>query len=549
MPSLPRLSRKTLLPLLSTLVLFLSVWTGVILVQQQQELRERAQSSIPAFPGAEGFGAQSIGGRGGKVFEVTNLNNSGSGSLRACVEASGPRICVFRTGGTIGLSSDLIISNSYITIAGQTAPGGGITLKRASGRGGGLFTIKRGAHDVIIRYIRVRPGTFGGQPDGLAIYGSNVIIDHSSVSWAVDENISTNGSDARNITIQWSITSEGLHCSTHPKGCHSKGLLTGQSPRVSVHHSLLAHNHDRSPRITAGDIDFVNNVIYNWGGAAGYADNQRGPVRMNYVGNYLKPGPDSNTSRAGMTLSGSSHSVYVKGNIGEHSRPSNDLPEWDVIDGSESLRSFSRHNFPQVTTTSAFDAYNAVLAKAGATLPVRDAVDQRIVNDVKNGTGRIIDDPSQVGGWPKLASGTPPVDSDHDGMADNWEISQFGNLSHNGTGDSNNNGYTDLEEYLNSLAGAVPPPPPPPPPGSPTPTPAPTATPALTPTPSPAPTAAPGCQLSKSSWQNFSIAPQTGTFSVEFDAHTPECRHFFPDDALIRPRSSLHRLCCADAFQ
>lgn len=125
----------------------------------------------------------------------------------------------------------------------------------------------------------------------------------------------------------------------------------------------------------------------------------------------------------------------------------------------------TRHSAPSVTTTSAFDAYDQVLAQAGATLPMRDSVDQRIVNDVKNGTGRIIDDPSEVGGWPQLAAGTPPIDTDHDGMADNWEISQFGNLSRDGTGDSNSNGYTDLEEYLNQLAGVVPPPPSPPLPG------------------------------------------------------------------------------------
>jgi len=484
MPSLPKVGKSNFIPLLSTLVFFLSIFAGVILVQREQELRERAASLIPAFPGAEGFGAQSIGGRRGKVFEVTNLNDSGSGSLRACVEASGPRTCVFRTGGTIGLNSDLIIENPYITIAGQTAPGGGIALKRASGTSEGFFGSGRGAHDVIIRYIRVRPGP-GGQPDGIAIYGGrNVIIDHSSASWAVDETINV-WYDAQNVTIQWSIISEGLYCSTHPKGCHSMGMLLGSggSGNISVHHNLFAHNDERSPRIkTSGTVDVVNNVIYNPGQSGSWGPSHiSGGTPVNYVANYYKTGPDSSTPDYYISGDGS---IYVKGNI-TPKRPSDNLDEIQgVVRPSDHNRVVSsRHSAPSVTTTSAFDAYDQVLAQAGATLPVRDSVDQRIVNDVKNGTGRIIDDPSEVGGWPKLASGTPPVDSDHDGMADNWEISQFGNLSRDGRGDANNNGYTDLEEYLNQLAGAVPPPPPP---GTPTPTKPPTPTPMSTPTPAPA---------------------------------------------------------------
>lgn len=319
MPPLPKVVKSNFIPLLSTLVLFLSVFVGVTLVQQEQELRERAQSSIPAFPGAEGFGAQSIGGRGGKVFEVTNLNNSGSGSLRACVEASGPRTCVFRTGGTIELSSKLIINNPYITIAGQTAPGGGIALKRSAGTSGAFFNVGRGAHDVVIRYIRIRPGTFGGQPDGIGIYGNNVIVDHSSVSWAVDENMST-WYNAQNITIQWSIISEGLYCSTHPKGCHSMGLLLGASGsgNISVHHNLFAHNDERNPRIkTSGTVDVVNNIIYNpgisgsWGPSHISGDYSQTPI--NYVANFYKTGPDSDQPNYYISAGSGPVKIYVKG--------------------------------------------------------------------------------------------------------------------------------------------------------------------------------------------------------------------------------------------
>ena len=501
MTLLPGIHKENYLLLLSTLVLFLGVFVGVSLVQQQQELRERA-ASIPAFPGAEGFGAKSVGGRGGKVFEVTNLNNSGSGSLRACVEASGPRTCVFRTGGTIGINSDLAITNPYITIAGQTAPGGGITLKGS--------TLSINTHDVIVRYLRVRSGPIGNK-DGVSIHpsGKDIIFDHCSVSWATDENFSPTG-DTTDVTVQWCIIAEGLYDSNHPKGPHSMGMLITASGNISVHHTLLAHHRGRHPKVTRGNIDLVNNVIYNWGYSATEASDRDGSLRLNYVGNYIKPGLDSRTSVSGLSLSGSSISAYVKGNIGEHSRPSNDLPEWDIVNGSESRRTLSRHNFPQVTTTSAFDAFDQVLANAGATLPMRDSVDSRIVNSVRKGTGRFIDDPSQVGGWPQLAAGTPPVDSDHDGMADNWEISQFGSLSRDGRGDANNNGYTDLEEYLNQLAGAVPPPPGTPTPPPTTPTPKPTKSPTPSPTKPPTPTSPPsGFTLLSEAEEMTLVSPMT----------------------------------------
>ena len=163
--------------------------------------------AVPAFPGAEGFGAKSVGGRGGKVIEVTNLNDSGSGSLRAAIAASGPRTVVFRVGGTIELKSRIQVENPYLTIAGQTAPGGGITLKNGSNEKDTLYIL---THDVVVRYLRVRPGP-GGDADGVGVgtNASNVVLDHCSVSWAVDENLGVS-STAKNVSIQWSIIAEGL---------------------------------------------------------------------------------------------------------------------------------------------------------------------------------------------------------------------------------------------------------------------------------------------------------------------------------------------------
>jgi hypothetical protein len=331
-------------------------------------------------------------------------------------------------------------------------------LKRSSGTSESFLNIEKGAHDVVIRYIRVRPGTVGGQPDGIGIDGKNVIIDHSSVSWAVDENMST-WYDAQNITIQWSIISEGLHCSTHPKGCHSKGLLMGSSGsgNISVHHNLLVHNDERNPRIkTSGTVDVVNNVIYNpafsggWGPSHITGDYSRTPI--NYVSNFYKAGPNSGSADYYISASSGPVDIYVKGNI-TPKRPSDNLNEIQgvVRPGEHNWVVPTRHSAPSVTTTSAFDAYNQVLAQAGATLPVRDSVDRRIVNDVKNGTGRIIDDPSEVGGWPILDPGVPPEDTDHDGMPNDWENQYSFNPNNmsDGSQDADGDGYTNIEEFLN----------------------------------------------------------------------------------------------------
>ena len=247
--------------------------------------------SIPAFPGAEGYGAITRGGRGGKVIAVTNLNDSGPGSLRAACEAEGPRIVVFKVSGTITLESTLRISKPYITIAGQTAPGDGICIKE--------YPLLINASEVIIRYIRARLGDETDN-DSDAIegrYQKNIILDHVSASWSVDETVSIY--HCENVTIQWCLISESMYFAGHAKGTHGFGGIWG-SNRSTYHHNLLAHHSSRNPRFASGCgyNDFRNNVIYNWGYNSAYGGEKEQPGNeklnftvVNMVANYYKPGP------------------------------------------------------------------------------------------------------------------------------------------------------------------------------------------------------------------------------------------------------------------
>ncbi len=439
-------------------VLRLTATDGTLTATDEVKITVNARAAAcvaPAFPGAEGFGAFAVGGRGGRVIEVTNLNSAGPGSLREALLASGPRTVVFRVGGTIELDESITIKTPYLTVAGQTAPGGGITLK---GKGLEKDLLKVQTHDVIIRYVRVRSGP-GGDSGAIAIGNEgahDIILDHCSVSWGVDENLST-WYDSYNITIQWCVIAEGLNNSTHSEGEHSKGFMLGSegSHSFSVHHNLLAHNDERNPRIKAeGVVDFTNNVIYNYGVSAGWITNDYGELAVNYIGNYFKPGPDSNQAKYELKIdkeSSSAVAVFVQGNISPHRLDENQPQENMVTPESQAFLVQQQHPSAFIATTSAQEAYTQVLANAGATLPIRDAVDQRIIQDVIDGTGSMIDDPAQVGGWPELASGKAPVDTDQDGMPDTWE-QQYGfnrNDPADGISDTDTDGYTNLEEYLN----------------------------------------------------------------------------------------------------
>lgn len=423
--------------------------------------------SIPAFPGAEGFGAQSVGGRGGKVIFVTNLNDSGPGSLRAAVEEDGPRTVIFRVSGTIVLKSTLAVTKPYITIAGQTCPGEGICLKD--------HALVIAADHVVIRYIRCRPGDNSeSESDALSIStGRDIIVDHCSTSWSVDETLSASTGSRRlgNVTVQWCIISESLHDSTHHKGPHGYGSLIrgGWGNGYTFHHNLYAHHSARLPRPGNYNersrdpdgfiLDFRNNVVYNWAGsAAGYnadgSNKTNSITKMNFIGNYYKRGANSKGSLA-FSESTISARAYFSGNYMNGSFPDD---AWSLV----IFRNFSREDLraykqsgplpvPAVVTDDAITAYERVLAEAGAALPKRDAVDIRIVNDVINGTGKIINHEEEVGGWPDLKSAKPPQDSDQDGMPDYWE-KLYGFDSDDPAdrnGDADADGYTNLEEYLN----------------------------------------------------------------------------------------------------
>jgi hypothetical protein len=426
----------------------------------------QSASAILAFPTAEGYGKNTVGGRGGTVYEVTNVNNSGSGSLRACAEASGPRVCVFRISGEIVLDSTINITSPYITIAGQTAPGGGITLRNGNTLSSPIYIR---ASEVIIRYIRVRPGptvATSDLNDAITVAGNNIkniMLDHLSLSWGTDETLNPS---ALKITVQWSLIYEGLKNSTHPQSNHSKAIFASgsASESLSMHHNLIAHFVDRNPNLDiVGNIDFVNNVIYNAGEKFGEFYDQAGSPSMNYVGNMAIIGPSSikNTSLYAMNPFVPSNPttrflrLFVEDNIDIH-RPTNTGAENLVVSPEDHylVEPTIRHLLQNVATGPEQGARD-VLDFAGALVPYRDDADERIVNEVRTCSGSIISNPSEVGGWPTLPSGTAPTDTDHDGMSDTWENSNGlnPNSSADGANDQDSDGYTNLEEYINNLAG------------------------------------------------------------------------------------------------
>jgi pectate lyase len=417
----------------------------------------RAADTPPAFPGAEGFGTRTPGGRGGRVRIVRALGDSGPGSLREALAATGPRVVVFRVGGLITLTSPIEIAEPFLTIAGQSAPGDGICI-----RGHGIVIR---THDVIVRHLRFRPGDVSGtEVDGLSIGGGahDVIVDHCSAGWSVDESLSLAG-DVRDVTVQWSLIAEALNRSVHRKGEHGYGSLMRANGGVTLHHNLWAHNDARNPRL--GDnyvrppfptFDVRNNVIYDYGRVCSGMTGDR--LSANYVANYIRPGPSSEKTRGVIALTDTAEVVYhVAGNVVE-GRPELSENDQRLFDKPGRFRlSPKLFDAPLVRTTGAAEALREVLAGAGATRPRRDAVDARVVREVETRGGRIIDSQRDVGGWPEYASATPPRDSDEDGMPDAWEKAH--GLDPKDPRDAaaiTKDGYTQIEAYLNELAGRTP---------------------------------------------------------------------------------------------
>ena len=451
-----------------------------------------------AFPSAEGYGKYTVGGRGGAVYEVTNLNDSGEGSLRAAVEAEGPRTIVFRISGTIDLKSDLRIKNPYITIAGQTAPGDGICIKR--------YPLMISADEVIIRYIRVR---FGDEAlkDADAVssrYVKNLILDHVSASWSVDEVMSIYHGEY--TTVQWCLVAESMFNSNHPtKNNHGFGGIWG-SNYSTYHHNLIANNSNRNIRFASGcgNTDYRNNVVYNWGFESTYGAEaqQRGNTKFNFsnvnmVANYYKPGPATQPGKMSHQIaapwSRNGDSDYGKWFIADNVMVGSQevtsdnwkgvVPSLTAIKGVQEYNPSNLEAIPglkldkpwpamAISQQTAEEAYHSVLEHAGASLPKRDAVDLRIIDEVRNGYATfegpsyekhykvsdaskncgIIDSQNDVGGWPELMSNPAPTDSDHDGMPDEWESKN--GLDPENADDRNKfgeDGYTMLETYLNNI--------------------------------------------------------------------------------------------------
>jgi len=428
------------------------------------------EAQTPAFPGAEGFGKYATGGRGGKIYYVTNLNDSGQGSLREAVEASGARTVLFKVSGTIELRSPLQITEPNITIAGQTAPGDGICLRN--------YTLDIAADNVIIRFIRSRLGDVARHQDDAVhcLKGKNIILDHCSFSWSVDE-VASFYDKAESLTVQWCIISESLNNSVHAKGEHGYGGIWG-GIRTTFHHNLLAHHTSRNPRFNNGNvhrptehIDCVNNVIYNWGFNSAYGG-ELGKHNLRF--NYYKPGPATRKNVRSRIVEpwDTTGLWYVDGNVveGDSVVSSNN---WEGGVQGKYVPYFREHRvqtpfeFAPVTTQKPVDAFHLVLQYAGACVPKRDKVDERILDETKMGTAHfgkqyggggkgIIDSQEDVGGWPVLTSVPAPVDSDNDGIPDGWESEHKLN-SHNPADavQPNSDGYTMLEVYLNSLAVKV----------------------------------------------------------------------------------------------
>ena len=421
-----------------------------------------------AFPGAEGYGRLARGGRGGDVYHVINLEDSGAGSLREGVRSAvGPRTIVFDLSGTILLKTPLTIDKSFLTIAGQTAPGEGICLRDQT------FRIKKAEH-IIVRYIRVRLGDENkprlSGPDCITTDDvDHLIFDHVTASWGIDGN-----HDLRrggNFTLQWSIYAEALNESLHEKGSHAMLAsfrdLTGG---ISLHHNLLASSRERHPTLggsphTRPDAvaDFRNNVVYNVAGATNL-----GNCRINVIGNYYRPGP--NTRLDSLPLATKMENIdalkaFLSGNIFEkqdeltqNNERAIDFHRWTTgsylptsLDRIHSSEEFDPGpNRPK--TDPAAEVLERVLRHSGASLH-RDAADTRLVEGVRNRTHRMINSQNDVGGWPELKSEPAPMDTDQDGMPDTWEREQGFNPADasDRNGDADGDGYTNLEEYLNSL--------------------------------------------------------------------------------------------------
>ena len=454
-------------------LLFLLVVCGCA---RQQKISQPVNNDVAiAFPGAEGFGKYTTGGRGGKVMMVTNLNDDGAGSFREAVAKNYPRIIVFAVSGTIHLQSKLNIKGN-VTIAGQTAPGDGICIAD--------HPVSLAGDNIIVRYLRFRMGDryqnagmvegSGGDDAFGGIGRKNIIIDHCTMSWSTDEAFTVYGGDS--TTLQWNLISEPLNYSYHfEKGDkdfeqHGFGGIWG-GRHTSAHHNLFAHCVTRTPRfdgarnIPAEFVDFRNNVIYNWVSNNTYAGEGG---EYNVINNYYKPGPSTNKNAKARFLNPYkklpklNYGIFFVHGIVIEGLPEVTIDNWKAVvmnDGTDADKELAKASAPFsatfITSHSANEAYEMVLKGAGASFS-RDSLDRRIINDVINGTGKIIDvqggfphgTPYEqtVNAWPTLRSSTAPKDFDKDGMPDEWEKKNGLNAA-----DANDASYVSLHKYYTNI--------------------------------------------------------------------------------------------------
>jgi pectate lyase len=445
-------------------------------------INDEVSSELKAFPTAEGYGKFSTGGRGGDVYRVTNLNDSGAGSFRDACEAAGPRTVIFDIDGEIALNSPVNITNDNITIAPQTAPGDGVVITL---KGLDEPVLQIDASDVIIRYLRIRHsleyvGSSSGA-DGIYIAsGSNIIIDHCSVTWASDEQISiTEYTDTpiRNVTVQNCIIGEGF------TGSSKGSLATGDLDGITYYRNYFVHSNLRNPQISSdwnyplGNrlAEVINNVVYHYKYAFSMYNNQGpGEYWVNYIGNlHTQPDGSSSSRRAASIYnnydweqSGNTSrefKLYVLDNKDSFRKLDNE-DEWAITqgeDGVENVDILGARNrqsltpFPtqivndNIQLTPAYLVWDEIGSTVGASLPMRDEVDTYLVNDFNEGNHR---DSAYVShSLPIMTQGTPKVDSDGDGIPDDFEIAMGSNPNiANNNDDLDGDGYTNLEEYINN---------------------------------------------------------------------------------------------------
>ena len=435
----------------------------------KKDKNELMDAKVIAFPGAEGAGKYTKGGRGGDVYHVTTLQDSGPGSFREGIESiEGPRTIVFDLSGTIRLKKDIKIKNvSYLTIAGQTAPGKGITFADRNLR------IENCSH-LIARYFRIRLGDEnkpdGTSPDCITIeYSNHVMLDHLSLSWGIDGNGDFRG--LKHSTLQWLIFSEALHDSIHEKGSHAMCTSLRESKGfATLHHNVYASSRSRHPSTAGGSqvMEFANNLNYNWSGCHNLSGEQ-----YNLLNNYYKAGPMKGdrlpVRYKSKALKPVSHG-YFAGNHFDGLPAKYNQDNYAAIDFKssgpdgkykgttrkffEASERFDAGKYKLTQIETAQEAYESCLKQSGCSL-VRDTVDERLIESIVKNTGKVIDSQHEVGGWDRYPSIVRPsgFDTDRDGIPDEWERTSGLNPNDpvDGNQDRDDDGFTNLEEYMNSL--------------------------------------------------------------------------------------------------